>query len=70
MQGLNIGVGLFLANAVVLPLLSEKSFASGVREGAIGGVLAVALFAIVAAVKPAKSSELAKAADADSEGPA
>jgi len=70
MQGLYIAIGLFLGNAVALPLLSEKTFASGAREGAIAGAIAIGLFAIIAAVKPAKGDEAAKNVDVDSGGPA
>lgn len=70
MQGLYVGIGLFLGNAVVLPLLSEKTIASGVREGAIIGVIAIVLFVVLAAVKPAKGSASAEKVESDSEGPA
>ena len=66
MQGLYAGIGLLLGNAVVLPLLSEKTFAEGVREGVIGGVIVFVLFAILAAVRPAKGSESTKTIDPES----
>jgi hypothetical protein len=62
-QGLYVGLGLLLANAVILPLLSEKTFARGVREGVIGGVIVFVLYAIWAAVRPAKGSGSTKESD-------
>jgi len=60
MQGLSVGIGLFLYNAVIDPLISDTGFASGIREGAIAGAVAIALFAVVAAVRPAKDDESAR----------
>lgn len=65
-QGLYAGIGLLLGNAVVLPLLSEKTFTEGVREGVIGGVIVFVLFAILAAVRPAKGSESTETIDSES----
>jgi hypothetical protein len=68
MRGVFVGIGLFLGYAVVLPLLSEKSFASGAREGAIAGVIAIMLFAFVAAIRPEESHGSEQKAESDSEG--
>ena len=53
-QGIYVGIGLVLGNAVVLPLLSEKSFAAGIREGVIAGVMAMLFFVILAFIIPEK----------------
>jgi hypothetical protein len=69
-RGVYVAIGLVLGNAVVLPLLSDKSFASGAKDGVITGVIAIGIFAVIAAVKPAKSDDVAKRSDGDPGGPA
>jgi hypothetical protein len=66
MLGLYGGIGLFLASAVILPLLSEKTFARGAIEGAIGGAMVFALFAVFAALRPARYRESTKTIDPES----
>lgn len=68
-RGLYVAIGLFLGNAVLVPLVSEKSFAAGLREGAVGGVLAMAIFAILGVLWPGKQDDGAARDDEHDGGP-
>jgi hypothetical protein len=60
-QGLCVAIGLFLANAVVLPLASELTLRRGLLQGAIGGVLVMIVYFVPAQVKPESGSGKTKA---------
>ena len=55
-QGLGVAVGLFVANSVLIPIISETSVARGARDGAIAGVLALVVYFIFSMLKPEKPS--------------
>jgi hypothetical protein len=56
-RGVWVAVGLFLGYAVLLPLVSETSFGEGLREGIVGAVLALLIFAMLAVLWPGKRDD-------------
>jgi hypothetical protein len=54
-QGLQAACGLFLANAIALPLLGEMEFGRGLRAGLIGAVLVFLVYVGMALLRPERS---------------
>lgn len=50
-QGFGVAVGLLLASAVIMPLISDRTFGSGLRRGLIGAGIALVIYVIIAFVK-------------------
>lgn len=56
-RGVGSAAGLFLANALVLPLISDRSFGPGLFRGLIGAALVMLFFAGIAAFQGERSSD-------------
>jgi len=55
-QGLGVGIGLFVANSVLIPIISETPVTRGVKEGAIAGALVLVIYFIFSLLKPEKAN--------------
>lgn len=50
-QGIGVAIGVFLAAAVVVPLISDQTFGAGLRRGIVAASAVVVIYIVIAAVK-------------------
>ena len=50
-QGAGVAVGVFLASAVVVPLISDRSFGYGLRRGLVTAAIVLVIYVAIAALK-------------------
>jgi len=65
-QGLGVALGLFLATAVVVPLISDRTFSEGLRRGLFAAALVFVVYVIIAALKKEQRLEGSKDGGGDS----